>query len=136
MGLRHCIIVFLAATAAITMSPVRMAVAVGPVVNAEPATDDTCVYFGGDCSTAPTLAPTSYANSGVPWLGGEFSLLGIVEEAAGVENVLSLLTEEERNQIIQSDTTLPIRYFRGAKVSEVHWIGILSCCFFTGEYRR
>ena len=118
MWLRHCILVFLAATAT-TMSPAQLLVA-GSVVNAEPATTESCVLFGGEC-TAPTLAPSpltsSYVNSGVSWLGGEPNQLGVVDETAGVDEVLSLLTAEERSQVIQSDTTMPIRYFRGAKVS-------------------
>ena len=93
----------------------QVAVASPVVVNSEPVTD----MFGGEC-TAPTLGPSSLLScvNGVSWLGGEPNLLGVLEETEGVEEVLRFLTEEERNQIVQSDTTLPIRYFRGAKVSE------------------
>jgi len=49
------------------------------------------------------------------WLGGEPNLLSIEEEIAGVKQVLKSLSEDERSQLVSDDTTMPIRYLRGAK---------------------
>lgn len=92
----------------------------GRVVNAEGS--DTNVP--GECTTLSALGSSLLSSSssscvnGISWLGGEPSLLSVEEDTAGVQAILNVLTEEELSHIVHSDTTLPIRFFRGAKVSE------------------
>ena len=89
----------------------------GRVVNAEGS--DTNVP--GECTTLSALGASLLSSScvnGISWLGGEPSLLSVEEDTAGVQAILNVLTEEELSHIVHSDTTLPIRFFRGAKVSE------------------
>jgi len=52
------------------------------------------------------------------WLGGEPNFLSVEEEKAGVAQILKGLTHEQQAEIVESDTTIPIRYFRGAKVGD------------------
>lgn len=51
------------------------------------------------------------------WLGGEPNLLSVEEEEAGVSEILGSLSDDEQKEIVRSDTTMPIRYFRKTKVS-------------------
>lgn len=94
------------------------------VVDADQSVDGGSSFHGAaaDCSGTPGSCLNNRndddATAGLMWLGGEPNLLTVQEEAAGVMEVLNLLTEEEQNQVVKSDTTLPIRYFRRAKVSD------------------
>lgn len=51
------------------------------------------------------------------WLGPEPNLLDLATEEQGVADILAALSSEEREQVQQDDTSMPIRHFRAEKVS-------------------
>ena len=128
MFLKHLAIAFIVVSIAASMSP-REPTAGFPVVvlaaSTAPADDDSTITIISSEQQCTANGVCVNMDDTQLWLGGEPNVFSVEEEIAGVKEILNSLSEEEQSQLVKSVTSMPIRYFRGAKgdaEKAVHYI--------------